>query len=124
LMIHQFRFGTQEYSLEIPGGFIEAGESPLQGAKRELAEETGFTSENWKSLGEIYSNPVYQNAKIYHYVAENVKQTIPTSFDEEEHIEAKFYTIQELKKAAQSNQITHPHTISALSRIYNLFDGE
>jgi len=91
LMIHQYRFGTQEYSLEVPGGFIEAGETPLQGAKRELAD---------------------------------IDQTRSTNFDDEEHIVTQFYTLQELKKAAQENKITHPHTISALARMFNIFDAE
>jgi len=124
LMIHQYRFGTQEYSLEVPGGFIEAGETPLQGAKRELAEESGFTSENWRNLGTIFSNPVYQNAKIHHFLAEDIDQTRSTNFDDEEHIVTQFYTLQELKKAAQENKITHPHTISALARMFNIFDAE
>lgn len=123
LMIHQYRFGTQEYSLEIPGGFIEAEETPLQGVQRELVEETGYTSEQWNNLGSIYSNPVYQPAKIHHFLAKNIEKTQATNFDDEEHIESRFYTLKELKEAALSNQITHPHTISALARIYNLFDG-
>lgn len=122
LMARQFRFGSQEYSLEIPGGFIEQGESPLQGVKRELTEETGYTSDSWKSIGNIFSNPVYQNAKIHHFVAYNVLKTELTHFDEEEHIEVEFFTPRELVDAAKANQITHPHTISALCRLFNLFE--
>ncbi len=122
LMVRQFRFGTQEYSLEVPGGFVEEQESTIDGIKRELIEETGHTSEQWKSLGSIYSNPVYQSAKIHHFVALDVVLTEPTRFDDEEHLEVEFLSVAELKEAAKNNLITHPHTISALCRLYNLFE--
>ncbi len=124
LMVRQFRFGSKEYSLEIPGGFIEVGEEPLQAAKRELIEETGYTAKNWKNLGTIFSNPVYQNAKIHHFLAEDIDHSHSTNFDDEEHLETQFYTLSELKKAAQENKITHPHTISALTRMFNIFDAK
>jgi len=120
LMVRQFRFGSQDFSLEIPGGFIENNESPLEGVKRELIEETGYTSDNWKPIGTIYSNPVYQNAKIHHFVATDVRKTDETHFDREEHIEVEYLSPTEIIQAVKSNQITHPHTISALCRLYNL----
>jgi len=123
IMVRQFRFGSQEYSLEIPGGFMEANEDPLDAIKRELSEETGCTTENWKPLGSIYSNPVYQTAQIHHFVAYDVQKTESTKFDDEEFLELLYYTPVELKQAMQQNQITHPHTISALCRIFNLFDA-
>jgi len=124
LMTRQFRFGTQEYSLEIPGGFIEENETPLLAVQREFQEETGYSSKNWKPLGSIFSNPVYQTAKIYHFVAFDVEKTHATNFDDAEQIETIFYSQKELKDAVKGNRITHPHTISALCRLFNLFDGK
>jgi len=123
-MVRQFRFGSQEYSLEIPGGMLEIGETPLAAAQRELSEETGLTSNRWKPIGTIYSNPVYQSAQIHHFVAYDVIATSQTNFDAEEFLEVSFYSPVELKEAFKTGQIKHPHTIAALCRLYNLFDAE
>lgn len=123
-LVRQFRFGSQEYSLEIPGGFMEAGETPLEAIQRELREETGMTSTRWETLGTVFSNPVYQAAKIHHFVAYDVIRSAETNFDAEEFLEVSFYSPSELKSAFDKNQITHPHTISAICRLYNVFGAE
>src|SRR6185369_7256702 len=43
VMVRQFRYGINEFSLEIPGGVMEAGEDPVTAGLRELREETGYT---------------------------------------------------------------------------------
>ncbi|MHA1871570.1 MAG: NUDIX hydrolase, partial [Promethearchaeota archaeon] len=57
LLIRQFRFGSSNVELEIPGGCIEEGEEPLAAAKRELKEETGYEGDDWEFLGVVDSNP-------------------------------------------------------------------
>jgi 8-oxo-dGTP pyrophosphatase MutT (NUDIX family) len=123
-LVRQFRFGSQEYSLEIPGGFMEAGENPLEAVQRELSEETGLTSDRWEPLGVIYSNPVYQSAQIHHFIAYDVIRSSETKFDAEEFLEVSFYSPADLRQAFDENLITHPHTISAICRLYNVFGAQ
>jgi 8-oxo-dGTP pyrophosphatase MutT (NUDIX family) len=50
LLVGQFRYTLDRYSWEIPEGGVPIDEDPLDGAKRELAEETGFTARSWRVL--------------------------------------------------------------------------
>lgn len=124
LFIKQFRFGSGEFSLEVPGGFIEKDEVPLIAAKRELKEETGFTSPHWEYLGAVFANPVFMNSKIHHFVAYDAALTDEKDLDEAEDIEIVLMTKEALKQKVEAKELTHPHTISALARIFNLFSTE
>lgn len=124
LFINQFRFGTRAFSLEVPGGFIEKDEIPLVAAKRELQEETGYTAPHWEYLGAVYANPVFMDSKIHHFVAHEATLTDQLALDEAEDIEVILLSKKDLKELVTENKLKHPHTLSALSRIFNLFSTE
>ena len=65
VFVKQYRQGTDEITNEIPGGAIDQGEDPLVAAKRELEEETGFQSENWRQLGVVDPNPAILSNQCY-----------------------------------------------------------
>ncbi|MDE6432021.1 MAG: NUDIX hydrolase, partial [Opitutales bacterium] len=65
VFVRQFRFGSEKFSLELPAGRLEKGESPIDGAVRELREETGYTGEKPTLVGELYTNPAFLENKIY-----------------------------------------------------------
>jgi 8-oxo-dGTP pyrophosphatase MutT (NUDIX family) len=65
-LVGQYRYPLDQYSWEIPEGGCPAGEEPLQAARRELKEETGFEAENWRMLGHAYlSNSVADEYAVW-----------------------------------------------------------
>ena len=115
VFVRQFRFGTQSFTLEIPGGLIDEGEEPKDAGIRELREETGFIAETMIPLGKIASNPVYMDAYVFHYQTTcSAVQRSSTHFDDGEDIEIVLLPIDEVKEMLYAGQFEHPHTISAL----------
>ena len=57
LLVRQFRHGTGEVTLEIPGGLVERGDTPIDAARREMLEETGYSSPVMRLLGTVHPNP-------------------------------------------------------------------
>lgn len=72
LMVRQYRQGLEALTVEFPAGLIEPGESPLQAARRELAEETGYTADTLALIGTIAPNPAFMSNRCYTFVAEGL----------------------------------------------------
>jgi 8-oxo-dGTP pyrophosphatase MutT (NUDIX family) len=113
VLIEQFRHGTEEIILEIPGGMIDEGESPETAARRELLEETGFSSGNFIFLGKSEPNPAIQNNALYHYLALDCEKTEETKFDEHESVVTKLVPRTEIENLIKNGKITHSLVIAA-----------
>lgn len=113
VLIEQFRHGVEEIITEIPGGIVDKGEEPIAAARRELAEETGFTSGQIISLGKTRPNPAIQNNWIHHFLALDCEKTRATNFDEHEGITTKLTALKNFEYLIESNQITHSLVIAA-----------
>jgi len=113
ILIEQFRHGAEEVILELPGGMVDNGESAEAAAKRELLEETGYSSNRWILLGQSRPNPAIQNNTIFHYLALDCDKTAETSFDEHESITTKMLLLDDVKSLIGQGKIGHSLVIAA-----------
>lgn len=121
VMVHQYRFGVQKTSWELPGGVIENGEDPLVAGLRELSEETGYTSTRYRLMASIHPNPAIQSNRCHLIVAENCKLTEPVSWDEHEELEMKLVPIEKVYQMALAGDIFHSLSLTALFHYYPEF---
>lgn len=83
ILIRQYRYAAGGYIYEIPAGTLNKGESPLQCAKRELIEETGFAAKTFKKMMSLRTTPGFTNEVIHIYLATGLsKARIKHDFDE------------------------------------------
>jgi 8-oxo-dGTP pyrophosphatase MutT (NUDIX family) len=114
VLVRQFRYGTDDFSLEIPGGMIEPGEDPQAAGLRELREETGFTGGRARLLGRVHPNPAMQNNRCHFVLAEGVVRTAPLAWDENEEMEIVVRPVDEVYALAYAGGITHALVLDAL----------
>ncbi|MBS4025948.1 MAG: DUF120 domain-containing protein [Clostridia bacterium] len=72
LMVRQYRHGTGEITLELPGGIVEPGLEPMEAAQRELAEEVGHIGQRLTSLGKVRPNPAILTNWCHLFLAEEL----------------------------------------------------
>ena len=113
LFVEQYRKALDKITLEIPAGKIDKGESPEKSVVRELEEETGFKSDNIKFLGKIVTAPGFCDEYIHIYLAKDLKTGIKEG-DEDEFINVKEFSMEEIKKMILSGEIYDSKTLSAL----------
>lgn len=114
ILVNQFRFGAQKTSWEFPGGVSEAGETPIEAAKRELLEETGYSGTRAKLLASYTPNPAIQNNYAHFVVIENCSKTSQVNWDENEEIEMKIVPVSKLDHLVSSGEIHHSIAIDSI----------
>lgn len=114
LMVRQYRNALERYTLEIPAGKLDdPGEKGIVCASRELEEETGYRSENLEWMITLRTTVAFCNERIEIFAAHNL---IPSkqNLDEDEYIDVKAYTLEELKEKIFTGEIEDSKTVAAL----------
>jgi 8-oxo-dGTP pyrophosphatase MutT (NUDIX family) len=118
VLVWQYRFGTDALSLEIPGGVIDEGEAPIESARRELLEETGYASDlPLEPLLVVEPNPANQGNRCYTFLVRGARNVAATSFDEHEELEVALVPRAKLGELLDSGQVTHALVHSALAEL-------
>jgi ADP-ribose pyrophosphatase len=115
VLVEQYRHGIQKTVLELPGGSMEPEDiSPLEAAKRELLEESGYTSDNFLATGIISPNPATHNNFIHCYLATNIELVGNLNLDSTEIINAKLLPLEHLIKNLDKGILLQSFHISSL----------
>jgi ADP-ribose pyrophosphatase len=123
VMIEQFRHGTEEITLEIPGGMVDPGETPSVAALREMVEETGFGAANISYLGPSRPNPAIQNNWIHSFVAYDVEIKEQPQHHATEHTSVRLVPLKDVPGLIAEGTITHALVIAAFYKLGLLESG-
>ena len=124
LLVSQFRHGSSEISLEIPGGAVDSRDAhPLQAAQRELLEETGYQAKEWFPLGKVRPNPAILDNTCHFYLALGAEKVAELHLDEAEELECEKVELEKIPGLIRDGKITHALVIAAF-QLFSLFQKE
>jgi ADP-ribose pyrophosphatase len=113
VMERQYRHAANQFLWELPAGKIDAGELPLAGAKRELAEETGYRAKKWRPLVEYYASPGFLGEAMKVFLAEGL-QAGDTHWDGDEDIELRLVKLTDVLKMIEKGAIQDGKTLTSV----------
>ncbi|TVQ66360.1 MAG: NUDIX hydrolase [Balneolaceae bacterium] len=115
VLVEQYRAGIDAPSVEIPGGMTDPGEDPLTAAKRELLEETGYSSGHWTKIGITSSNPAILSNYTHLYLAESCEQTAEQMTDGNEDIAVHLLPFSHFLDLIRDGTVHHAIVLAAVS---------
>jgi ADP-ribose pyrophosphatase len=117
ILIRQYRHSAGGELIEIPAGGLDPGEDPLEAARRELEEETGYSASKIIPHGSFWTTPGFTTEYMWLYEATDLKKT-QTNPDEDEVIEVDIVKISEALQMIQDGRIRDAKTILGLLRVF------
>ena len=118
VMVRQYRHGSRQVTLEIPGGLVDSGDTPEKAATRELLEETGYRATQVVKIGEINPNPAIFNNRCYTFLARNVKKVSDPTLDQAEDIDVVLVPLSNIPRLIRTGKIDHAMVIAAFSSYF------
>ncbi len=115
LLVKQYRLPADKYLWELPAGKLDEGENPLQAARRELKEETGYKARKWSRLASFFVSPGYVQEKMTIFLAEDLTAGEPEPMDDEQ-IETHWFKRKEVAEMIEDGKIEDAKTIIGFHR--------
>lgn len=116
ICLKQYRHSLKSWEWELPAGMLDSGElPPIEVAKKELEEETGYTAEHWLELGSFYPSPGSTTEEIYLFAAAGLSAS-QQKLENSEQIELHPLSMQELKTLVQNGEFKHGAGLAAILR--------
>ena len=122
ILVSQFRYPLNQKIYELPAGKLDHSENPVECAKRELEEETGFISKNFIKLGEIVSTPGFCNERLHLFLAKELKPGNKNHDEGEYGMETHFFTFAQIEEKIFNGEIIDAKTICAVYLVKKYLD--
>ena len=113
VLVEQYRHGTDEMTVEIPGGAVDPGESPETSAARELEEETGYRASELIEIGRVEPNPAFLSNRCWTYLAIGCRNDGTVNLDPSEEIAVVLAPLDDFGRLIDNGTITHSLVIAA-----------
>jgi ADP-ribose pyrophosphatase len=123
ILVRQYRYPFAQVMLEIPAGKLDAGEDPLECARRELMEETGLDAREFVSLGVYYPSVAVMDEVIHLYLARNFIKG-ETNLDADEFLHVEQRPLKNVVEQVMRGEIPDGKTQTAILKVWNLLKSE
>ena len=114
ILLRGYKHGIGRIELSLPGGFIEPNEEPFVAATRELIEETGYSAEEWQSLGEFVPHGNYEGGRVYVFIAKNARRTQSPNSGDLEVTEVEVVKMDKVQESIRDGEISSLSLVAAI----------
>ncbi len=113
VMVKQFRHGSRDVTLEIPGGMVDAGETPKTAALRELREETGYAVDDAELIGAVNPNPALFDNQLHTFLARGAAEVAEVANEGAEETHVVTVPLDDIPRLMRDGVITHALVVAA-----------
>jgi len=113
LLVRQYRHSVGQFLWELVAGRIDPGESALEGARRELAEETGYTARRYRKLLDVFPTPGFLDEHMVVFACTQLTAGVARP-EKDERLVARRFTLRELERMMRSGRLRDTKTIAAV----------